>query len=283
MVFLLSMREIDLSVGAVYGLCAVVAARVMAGGMSPWLASLVALGVGCGCGAINGVITNVLKIQSIVVTLGTLSMFEALSLIVSGDNTIVNLPVNSPFFTVLGANHLGIPTSIWTCVVIAAVGHILYRHTRFGAHVRVVGSNPDAARLLGLPVMRLRLTALMFQSFLRAVIALITLAYLQSADPTTGVGYELSIIAAAIVGGTALAGGQGSVIGAVIGALIISAISTGLVQCGVTPDWSGFATGAIIIGAVTMDAFIRRRRLSIRTLTDDDVSTEPSEGFEEVI
>ena len=112
----------------------------------------------------------------------------------------------------------------------------------------------------------------MLQSFLCAVIGIITLAYLQSADPTSGIGYELSVIAAAIVGGTALAGGQGSVIGAVIGALIISSISTGLVQFGVTPDWSGFATGAIIIGAVTMDAFIRRRRLAVRVGTEDNTT-----------
>jgi len=279
-VFLLSMREIDLSVGAVYGLSAIACARLMEGGMNPWLAGLAALGVGCGCGGVNGLITNALKIQSIVVTLGTLSMFSALSLIVSGDNTIVNLPVNSAFFTVLGTNHLGLPMSIWTFIAIAGVGHILYRHTRFGAHVRLVGSNPDAARLLGIPVMRLRLSALVFQSFLCAVIAVITLAYLQSADPTTGVGYELSVIAAAIVGGTALAGGQGSVIGALIGALIISSISTGLVQFGVTPDWSGFATGAIIISAVTMDAVLRRKRLSVGALSDDDRSgmEEPQGG-----
>jgi ribose transport system permease protein len=269
-VFLLSMREIDLSVGAVYGLCAIVAARLMENGMNPWLAVVVALAAGCGCGAVNGIITNTLRIQSIVVTLGTLSMFSALSLIVAQDNTIVTLPTGSAFFTVLGQSHLGLPTSIWAFIVILAVGHVLYRHTRFGAHVRLAGSNPDAARLQGIPVARLRLTALILQSFLCAVIGVVTLAYLQSADPTSGVGYELSVIAAAIVGGTALAGGQGSVIGAGVGALIISSINTGLVQFGVTPDWSGFATGAIIIGAVTMDAFLRRRRLAMRALFDDE-------------
>jgi ribose transport system permease protein len=269
-VFLLSMREIDLSVGAVYGLCAVIAARLMEGGTNPWVACLIGLGAGCACGAVNGLVTNLLKIQTIVVTLGTLSMFSAIALIVSQDNVIVSLPVHSTFFTFFGANHLGLPTSIWTLIVVAAAGHILYRHTKFGAHVRLVGSNPEAARLVGLPVLRLRLYALILQSFLCALIGLITLAYLQSADPTTGVGYELSVIASAIVGGTGLAGGQGSVIGAVIGALIISSISTGLVQFGVTPDWSGFATGAIIIGAVTMDAFLRRRRLAMRAVSEDE-------------
>ena len=119
----------------------------------------------------------------------------------------------------------------------------------------------------------------MLQSTLCAIIGVVTLAYLQAADPTTGIGYELSVIAAAIVGGTALAGGQGSVIGAVIGALIISSISTGLVQFGVTPDWSGFATGAIIIGAVTLDAFLRRRRLAVRAaVVDLESSGEGLEG-----
>jgi ribose transport system permease protein len=278
MVFLLSMREIDLSVGAVYGLSAIVAARLMVGGLNPWLASLVALGAGLVCGAVNGVIANTLQIQTIVVTLGTLSMFEALSLIISGDQVLVNLPTSSSFFRILGGDFLGVPVSIWTLAVLASIGHVLYRHTRFGSHVRVVGSNPDAARLLGIPVPRLRLTTLMFQSLLCAVIGVVTLAYLQAADPTTGVGYELSVIAAAIVGGTALAGGQGSVIGAVIGALIISSISTGLVQFGVTPDWSGFATGAIIIGAVTLDAFLRRKRLAIRASSDDGPGAEEPEA-----
>jgi ribose transport system permease protein len=105
---------------------------------------------------------------------------------------------------------------------------------------------------------------MMFQGVLCSVIGLVTLGYIQAADPTTGLGYELSVIAAAIVGGTALSGGQGSVVGAVIGAMIISSISTGLVQFGVTADWAIFATGVIIIGAVTMDSFLRRKRLAVK-------------------
>ena len=271
-VFLLSMREIDLSVGAVYGLTAIIAAKFMGDGMNPWIASLLAIVAEMACGLVNGVIANGLRIQTIVVTLGTLSMLSALSLVISGDSVLVNVPTQSSFFRVLGTTYLTVPVSIWALLILGVLGHILYRHTRFGAHIRLIGSNPEAARLLGLPIERLRLSALMLQSLLCALIGVITLAYLQSADPTSGIGYELSVIAAAIVGGTALAGGQGSVIGAVIGALIISSISTGLVQFGVTPDWSGFATGAIIIGAVTMDAFIRRRRLAVR-VTPEDSST----------
>jgi ribose transport system permease protein len=209
-------------------------------------------------------------------------MISALSLIISGDQVLVNVPTQSSFFRLLGRTYLTIPVSIWAFLVLTILGHLLYRHTRFGAHVRLIGSNPDAARLLGLPTGLLRLSALMLQSFLCATIGVITLGYLQSADPTSGVGYELSVIAAAIVGGTALAGGQGSVIGAAIGALIISAISTGLVQFGVTPDWSGFATGAIIIGAVTMDAFIRRRRLAIHVGAEEGIRSDQPESATEL-
>ena len=101
----------------------------------------------------------------------------------------------------------------------------------------------------------------MFEGFLCSIIGVVTFAYLQVGEPTTGVNYNLAIIAAAIVGGTALSGGQGSVIGAGIGALIISAIGTSLVQFGVSPDWGIFATGAMIIGAVALDAVMKRRRL----------------------
>lgn len=265
MVFLLSMREIDLSVGIVYGLSAIVAARLMEGGMSPWFAALSGVVTGCACGALNGLIANSLRVQTIIVTLGTLSMYTALALIVSKDQVIVDLPTNSSFFRVLGGTHYGLPMSIWTFIILTVVGHTLYRHTRFGSQVRIIGSNPEAARVLGLRVARVRLAALMFQGLMASIIGVVTFAYLQAADPTTGVGYELAVIAAAIVGGTALSGGQGSVIGAAIGALVISSISTGLVQFGVTADWTGFATGAIIIGAVALDSFLRRRRVAVAT------------------
>jgi ribose transport system permease protein len=264
MVFLLSMREIDLSVGAIYGLSAIVAARLMEEGVSPALATLAALATGCVCGAINGALANALRIQTIIVTLGTLSMYQALSLIFSGDQVLVNVPLDSWFFRLLGGDFLDVPASIWTLLALAVIGQILYWHTRFGSHVKLIGSNPESARVLGIRIERTRVAALVFQGLLCSIIGVVTLGYLQAADPTTGIGYELSVIAAAIVGGTALSGGEGSVLGAVIGAMIISAISTGLVQFGVTADWTGFATGAIIIAAVTLDSFLRRRRMAIR-------------------
>jgi ribose transport system permease protein len=263
MVFLLSMREIDLSVGAIFGLSILVAAKLMERGVNPWAAAGLSLLVGIGLGAVNGVIANLLKVQTIIVTLGTLSMFSAVALVLAGDTTVVDLPTNESFFTRYGGGWQGVPTSVWLAIAVGIGCQILYRYTRFGYRVRAIGSNPEAARLAGISVARVRLQALMLQGFICALIGTATLAYIEAADPNTGQGYELSVIAAAIIGGTALSGGAGSIPGAMIGALIISTISTGLVQFGISADWGDFATGAVIVAAVALDTWLKRRRAQV--------------------
>lgn len=260
MVFLLSMREIDLSVGAIYGLSILVAAKAMEHGVDPWIAATLSLIIGVLLGAINGLIANILKVQTIIVTLGTLSMYSALALILAGDTTVVDLPTSSSFFTSYGGGWAGVPTSVWMAIAVAVCLQIVYRYTRFGYRVRAIGSNPEAARLAGISIARTRLQALMLQGFICALIGTATLAYIQAADPNTGQGYELSVIAAAIIGGTALSGGSGSVPGAMLGALVISTVSTGLIQFGISADWGDFATGVVIVAAVGLDMWLKRRR-----------------------
>jgi ribose transport system permease protein len=173
-----------------------------------------------------------------------------------------NLPIQDSYFQVLGGAFFGIPVSIWMFAAVALVLHVIYRFTRFGFDVRAIGSNAEAARLAGISVPQVRLTALALQGLLCSVAGVVAFAYLEAGDPVTGTGFELSVIAAAIIGGTALSGGQGSVVGAVIGALIISVITTGLIEFGVTQDWALFATGGAIVGAVALDAFLKRRRMA---------------------
>ncbi|HSS61331.1 MAG TPA: ABC transporter permease [Candidatus Limnocylindrales bacterium] len=262
MVFLLSMREIDLSVGSIFGLTIIVVAHLIETGVQPWVAAAVGVVVGPALGAVNGLITNALRIQTIIVTLGTLSIYRSFALIISKDMVLEhNLPIQDSYFQVLGGQWFGVPVSIWMFVVLAAILHVVYRYTRFGFDVRAIGSNPEAARLAGISIPRMRLTALMLQGLLCSVVGVVAFAYLEAGDPVTGTGFELSVIAAAIIGGTALSGGHGSVFGALIGALIIAVITTGLIQFGVTQDWALFATGAAIVGAVALDAFLKRRRL----------------------
>lgn len=263
MVFLLSMGEIDLSVGAIFGLAIVIAAKFMAGGMSPWIAAALTLLIGAGLGALNGLLSNLLQISTLIVTLGTLSSYTAFGLILAHDGTITNLPVTNSFFTKYGGGIGVIPTAVLVCLGALIVCQIIYRFTRFGFKVRAIGSNRDAARVAGISVERVRLQALIMQGFLCALIGVTVLANIEAADPTSGNGYELSVIAAAIIGGTALSGGSGTVIGALIGSLIIGVITTGLIEFGLSSDWGNFVTGVVIISAVALDRWIKASRLRI--------------------
>ena len=260
MVFLLSMREIDLSVGAIYGLTITAAALLMRAGIDPWLAAVAGLLVGVALGAMNGLAANFLRIPTIIVTLGTLSMFRGLDLVVTHGQAVSGLPINHPFFTELGGTPLGVTVSVWIFVITALVLTVVYGSTRYGYLVRAIGSNEEAARWSGIPIGRIRLVTLMLVGGLSALSGMATLAYFQSSDPLLGSGYELQAIAAAVIGGTGLGGGRGSIIGALLGALLIGVISSGLIQFGVSGDWSTFLTGAVIILAVALDGLIRRRQ-----------------------
>jgi ribose transport system permease protein len=261
MVFLLSMREIDLSVGSIYGLTMMIAAQFMIHGLNPWIAALLGLVFGVLLGITNALLILALNISSLIVTLGTLSCYAATTLLVSHDSYVYNLPTHESFFSVFGGNWLTVPISIWVALLLMIALHIYYRYNRFGFKVRAIGSNPEAARLAGIATRLTKVQGLALQGLLCGVAGMVTLAYIGAADPTSGIGYELQIIAAAIIGGTALAGGSGTVIGAVVGALVISTISTGVVEFGLNADWGNFANGAVIIVAVAMDEFFKRRRL----------------------
>jgi ribose transport system permease protein len=260
MVFLLSMREIDLSVGSIYAVVIMECAILMSDGHNPWLVAAIGLVIGMGLGAANGILANLFGLPALIITIGTLSMYRGLTLILSDNRYISGLPRDHAFFTFFGGVYYRVPASVWAFGILAAVLTVLFRSTRYGFVVRAIGSNEDAARLSGIPISRIRVVTLTLSGLLSAISGLLTLAYFQSADPNLGAGYELLVIAAAVIGGTSLAGGSGTVLGAVLGALLISVISSGLIQFGVSANWSSFVTGAVIIGAVGLDALIRRRR-----------------------
>ena len=260
MVFLLSMREIDLSVGAIYAVVIMECAILMSDGHDPWLVAVVGLLIGMGLGAANGILANLFGLPALIITIGTLSMYRGLTLVLSDNRYISGLPREHPFFGLFGGVYYRVPASVWAFAILAVVLTMLFKSTRYGFMVRAIGSNEQAARLSGIPIARIRVVTLMLSGLLAAVSGLLTLGYFQSADPNLGAGYELLVIAAAVIGGTGLAGGSGSVLGAVLGALLISVITSGLIQFGVSANWSSFVTGAVIIGAVGLDALIRRRR-----------------------
>jgi len=259
MVYLLAMTEIDLSVGGIYALSLMLAAQWMSD-INPWVAALLAIGVAMLLGAFNGVLANVFRIPVIIITLGTLSMFRGLVQIVSDGKPATGIPLDSSFFTKLGENTLGVPTPVWIVLILGVILTFVFKKTRFGAMVRATGSNHQAAAFSGIPTGRIRLYALMLTGGLAGLAGVLSLAYFQGADPTVGAGYELQVIAAAIIGGTAISGGTGTVPGALIGALIVAVINSGLIFFSIDSNWTNFVTGAVIVVAVGSDALIRRRR-----------------------
>lgn len=266
MVFLLAMREMDLSVGGTYALTCIVAATEVRNGMNPWIAGVLAILLGVVLGAVNGVLANLFRLPVIIITLGTLTAYRGLALVISHSSPVGGQPLESSFYRWLGVNHVRVPSIVWLFVITCIVLTLIFRSTRFGFAIRAVGSNEEAARLTGYSVKRIRLVVTMLVGGLAGLSAAFTLAFFGAADPGVGTGYELSVIAAAIIGGTGLAGGSGSVPGALMGALIISVIGGGLTQFGVSADWSSFATGALIVIAVGFDAVVRRRgRAGART------------------
>jgi ribose transport system permease protein len=260
MVFLIAMTEIDLSVGSIFGFSALVCAELMSHGMNPWLALLVGPATGMALEAGNGFIANTFRIPVIIVTLGTLTLYAGLATVVSNSQAVTGLPLTSSFFSVLGGNLLGVPFSVWVVLVAGIVLTVVFRRTPFGARVRAIGSNQTAARFSGIRVSRTRIQVLVLVGALAGLAGVLSLAYQEGADPSLGTGLELQVIAATIIGGTAVTGGSGTVPGALVGALIISVINGGLVYFAVGPNWSGVVTGATVVIAVSADGVLRRRR-----------------------
>lgn len=260
-VFLLSMGEIDLSTGSIYAFTINASAVLMVDwAVNPWVAGIAGVVIGVALGGINGILCNVLKIPVIIITLGTLSAYRGLTLVVSGGGFIYGLPREDSFFTVLGAAPYGVPMVIWVFAAMTVILGIVYRRTRYGFVVRAIGSNRRAAEMGGVPIARIRLITLMLTGGLCGLSGMLTLAFFSTADPNLGTGFELLAITAAIVGGTALTGGRGTVVGAALGSLVIAVIGSGIVQFGIAANWSVFVTGVMIIVAVSLDSLVRRRQ-----------------------
>lgn len=260
MVFLISMVQIDLSVSGVYGVSATVAALLMKQqGLDPWVAVFLALVLGAALGALNGLLAAVLRVPLIIVSLGTLSAYAGLNLLVSGAQSVVGLPAEHAFFRWFGGDVLGVPAAVVALGVLGVLLHWLFKRTRFGATVRAIGSNPEAARFIGVQVGAYLVGTTALVGLLCAVSGVLTIGFFKAVDPTLGAGLELQVIAAVVIGGTSLAGGSGSMLGALLGVLIISAINSGIVFFGVDSNYGQLITGIVILVAIGFDRWMKRR------------------------
>jgi ribose transport system permease protein len=261
MVFVIAMGDIDLSVGSIWMLSSVMMAIALRDGYAIWIAVAVCMLVATLCGLLNGALSVALGIPTIIVTLGTLSLYRGLGLVVSEASPVSGYELKTWFFEWIGGRDpvFGVWISVWVMLVVGVIGWILFNRTPFGRRVQAIGSNRQAALFSGIRISRTRIMVMTLMGFIVGIAAVVALAFNRNGSPTVGVGTELGVIAATIIGGTALSGGSGSVLGAILGALIIALIQNGLALLAVPPAWSTAVTGIVIIVAVTLDYFIKRR------------------------
>ena len=250
---------IDLSVGSLVALSAVVAARLIrdaAGGVSagpPALAAccLAAIGVCALAGAISGLAVTQFRIPAFIATLAMMSITSGLAFIVSEDKTIGGVPLSLQWLT-RGAP-LGVPNSIVLMLLLYAIAHVVMSRTVLGRYLYAVGGNRQAAFLCGLPVARVELTSYVVSGALAGLAGVLMVSEYRSGVPTFGVTYELQVIAAVVVGGTSLAGGSGRMFGTLLGALLIAVVSNGMNLMGIPSNPQKVVLGLVILAAAVLD------------------------------
>lgn len=242
---------IDLSVGSTVALAGAIAAGLLRDTNSIVVALLGALLTGLAMGLLNGALITKGRLPDFIVTLATMAIARGLTLQYTQGHPIV---VTNKAFKFFGGGFIGpVPVPIIIMAAIYVIFHVLLRQTKFGRYTYAVGGNSDASRLSGINVNYIKLMVYVLSGFLTAVTAVILTARLGSAEPTAGVGLELDAIAAVILGGTSLAGGQGGVVGTLIGALILGVMDNTLNLLNVSPFWQEVAKGSIILAAVLAD------------------------------
>jgi len=250
---------IDLSVGAILAFSGTVGAMAMAGGQPMWVGILVGVVCGLAWGWLNGFLTTWLKIPPFIVTLGTLGIARGLTLIISGGLPVVGLPKELAF---LGEGRVfGLPFVLLVLLICAAITHVILHQTKLGRYTYAIGSNVHAAVYAGIPVSRYTISVYAISGALCGLAAMIETSRLMTGQPTAGMGYELQVIAAVVIGGGSLTGGEGSVIGTLIGAFIMGLLANGSDLLGINPYLQQAIIGAIIILAVALDE-ARKRRFS---------------------
>jgi rhamnose transport system permease protein len=254
-------RNIDLSVGSIVGIAAFVCADTMRGSpdLPIPLILLFGIAIGAGLGIVNGFLVTVGKVPAIVVTLGTLYIFRGIDFIIAEGDQVNAADVPDGFLALATGHVLGIPSLILFAVVIVLVASYGLRRWRSGRELYAIGSNPEAARLAGVPSGRLVFTAFVLCGALCGLAGVLWSARFGTVDARAGTGFELAVVATVVVGGVNIFGGSGTAYGAALGAILLGTIENALAILKLNPFWLQAIQGAVIIAAVTVDALITRR------------------------
>lgn len=272
MTYVIITGGIDLSVGSIAGLAGMIAGGLINEGLTlpmfgvtiyfgaPWVILIAAL-VGILIGWLNGVIITRFGVAPFITTLGTMNIARGLGNLRSGGSTYSNIVGNEALgntgFNYLGKSIGGVPVGVLILIVIAVIAAVLLKYTPFGWHILAIGGNVKAAKLSGIKVNKDITLVYMFSGLCSAIVGMIAAAQLVAAHPATGEGWEMNAISAAVLGGTSMAGGVGSVGGTIVGAFIIGILNDGMTMCGVSEFWQMVIKGIVVIAAVIVDQFQR--------------------------
>ena len=285
MTFVIIAGGIDLSVGSIVGLCAMVAGYLVLYGIDLGIGwslqfntieiSLLVMVAGILIGLINGVLITKLNVAPFIATLGTLYVARGAALLFSDGRTFPNLAGNAEYgsdtFRLIGSGDmLGVPMSVWIMIAVALVAAYIANRTPLGRHIYAVGGNERGAALSGVNVDRIKLFVYMFSGMCAALVGLIVASQLQASHPATGETFELNAIAAAVLGGTSMSGGRGRIGGTIVGAFVIGILADGLIMMGVSSFWQTVIKGLVIIAAVVVDQ--AQQRLQARVVLQQRVS-----------
>jgi len=253
MTFVLIIAGIDLSVGSLLALsAAVVSVTYLNLHWSPWLAALAGIALATLVGSLTGLVTVAWRIPAFIVSLGVLEMARGAAYQLTDSRTAY---IGSIFDYLADPIFFGVSPSFIIAIVVIIVGHLVLTRTIFGRHLIGIGTNEEAVRLSGINPGPYKIAVFALMGGLSGLASLFQIARLEAADPNSGVGMELQVIAAVVIGGTSLMGGRGSIICTFLGALIISVLAAGLAQVGASEPTKRFITGAVIIVAVVLDTY----------------------------
>jgi len=261
MTFVIATGEIDISVGAIYNLAANIMALLIAEqGFTPWEAAIFALMAGLVAGTLNGVLSTILDLPSFIITLGTVSLYRGLTIMLSKGLSIGNFPEND-FYNIGSKGFGAVPFIALIALIITVIGSWIFKKTVFSQHILAVGSNEEAAYRSGVQINIRKIEVMALNGLFCGIAAILGIAYLRSASPQTGSGYELSAIAATVVGGTPLQGGEGTIWGTLIGVALTIVIQNGLILMGLPVAWQIASTGLMILIAVGVRQIAQGHRL----------------------
>ena len=254
-------RNVDLSIGSVLGISAYAAGSIYVHYPHVPLPVVLLVGVGVGavCGVVNGAVVTILRVPSLVVTLGTLYVIRGIDAAWAGGNQIASFSLPNSFNNIGYGTVAGVPYLGLIAIGMVVVAHYAMRSFRTGRDFYAIGSNPEAARLAGIPVERRVLLAFVLSGAIAGFAGVLWLSYYGSVDSIAGVGYEFQVIAAVVVGGVAIFGGSGTVLGAALGALLLNTISSALVVVNVSSNWTQALAGGLLVGAIAFDRLIAVR------------------------